>query len=89
MKMNGLSRGQLVRSKAGRDKGTLLVITEIIDQDHVYIADGALRKIEAPKKKKIKHLQMHKDVSDAIKEKLDNGEKIEDAFIRRQLAEHQ
>jgi len=48
--------GQLVCSKAGRDKGKYFIILDIIDDNYVYICDGSLRTIEKPKKKKIKHL---------------------------------
>ena len=38
--MKALSPGQLVRAKAGRDKGRQFFIVGIIDEKHVYIADG-------------------------------------------------
>lgn len=50
--------GRIVRSKAGRDKGRMLCIVEVIDDEYVMVADGGLRKLEKPKKKKCKHLQM-------------------------------
>ena len=48
--------GDLVVSKSGRDKGRMLVVTKVIDENYVLIADGDLRKIEKPKVKKVKHL---------------------------------
>ena len=86
---NELSEGQFVRSKAGRDKGTLFLVVGIADEEHVYIADGVRRKVQAPKRKKNKHLQKHNAISDAVKTMLENGEKMEDAFIRREIAQHQ
>lgn len=50
--------GRVVKSTAGRDKGKFFVIVSTIDDNHVFIADGHLRKIEKPKKKKLKHLVM-------------------------------
>jgi len=50
--------GRLVISKAGRDKGRYFCILSVIDEHFVSIADGDLRKIETPKKKKIKHLNV-------------------------------
>jgi len=35
--------GRLVKSKAGRDKGRLFLILQIIDEHYVFIADGDLR----------------------------------------------
>ena len=44
---------------AGRDKGRLCVITGASDEEGcVLIADGRTRKVEAPKKKKLKHLKL-------------------------------
>ncbi len=51
-------------SLAGRDKGRTFVIVGVLDEEHVYIADGRMRKIEKPKKKKLKHLKVEL-VSDA------------------------
>lgn len=53
--------GQIVRSKAGRDKYRHHVIVEVIDNEYVTIADGKTRKIERPKKKKLKHLAVLND----------------------------
>lgn len=48
--------GDLVISKSGRDKGRMLVVTKVENENYVFIADGDLRKTEKPKVKKIKHL---------------------------------
>lgn len=52
-----MRKGKVVISKSGRDKGNLFVIVEVED-NYVYIANGKLRKIENPKKKNIKHIQL-------------------------------
>ncbi len=49
-----IERGSLVYSISGRDKGNLFLVLKR-DGDFVYLADGNLRKVENPKKKKIKH----------------------------------
>jgi len=55
--MNNLL-GQLVVSLAGRDKGCICAVVGISeDEGYVFIADGKLRKVELPKKKKLKHLK--------------------------------
>ena len=56
-----IERGRIVRSKAGRDKFRYFVITEVLDENYCLIADGDLRKIEKPKKKKISHLAFTND----------------------------
>lgn len=50
--------GQLVVSLAGRDKGCICAIVGDGDEEgFVLIADGRVRKVEKPKKKKLKHLK--------------------------------
>ena len=51
-----MSVGQVVMSKAGRDKGRIFLILDIIDPGYVSIVDGISRKLANPKRKKIKHL---------------------------------
>ena len=49
--------GMLARSKAGHDKGHVYVIIKE-EEAYVYLADGSIRTIERPEKKKKKHVQM-------------------------------
>ena len=49
--------GRVVFSKAGRDAGHYFVVVAVLDKDHVAIANGCQRKVDNPKKKKIKHIQ--------------------------------
>ena len=51
-----LQKGDLVRSTAGHDKGTLFLVTEV-NEDRVTVADGRLRKLSKPKQKNRKHLR--------------------------------
>ena len=83
--VNDLVPGQIVKSKAGRDKGYVFFVLGILDEDHVLIADGDRRKIENPKKKKIRHLQPYSAVSSAVAEKLERGERIENIELQREL----
>ena len=48
--------GQIVFSKRGRDKGRVFVVLAIED-DYVFLADGQIRPLNKPKKKKVKHIQ--------------------------------
>lgn len=50
-----IERGSLVYSIAGRDKGNLFLVLKR-DGEFVYLADGNTRKVENPKKKKLKHV---------------------------------
>ena len=78
--------GQLVRSKAGHDKGALLVIVGIADEAHVLVADGKLRRLEKPKKKKLRHLEVTALRSEALSAKLIGNCPIQDAELRRFIA---
>lgn len=80
--MKDIQIGQLVKSKAGRDKGRLFVIIEI-EEEYVYLVDGSLRKLEKPKKKKIKHIQPTHLIVESLKEKILNDQKILNAEIRK------
>jgi large subunit ribosomal protein L14e len=71
-----LSLGEVVFSKAGRDSGRKFVITGIVDTNYVFISDGDLRRIDKPKKKKIKHLELTGIVVDSLSEKLKNNLKV-------------
>ncbi len=74
--------GRIAVSKAGRDTGRVFVILEVIDTYYVYIVDGDLRKMDRPKKKKLKHLKLTEDVLSSIADKLKEGTKVFDAEIR-------
>ena len=75
--------GQMVRSIAGRDNGTAYVVVRT-DGNYVYVADGAIRKLENPKKKKFKHIQGSYNISEEIMAGLADGS-LENYMIRRFL----
>ena len=52
-----LKPGQLVRSRAGRDKGKHYLVLRKIDPRHVLLVDGNSRPLDRPKRKNIAHLQ--------------------------------
>lgn len=80
--------GQIIKSKAGRDQGKIFIIIDIQDE-YVYLVDGQYRRIENPKKKKIKHIQPTKIVIEAINQKIVNDKKITNADIRKELVVYQ
>lgn len=75
---------RIVRSKAGRDKGKYFIILES-DGSYSFIANGNLRKSDAPKKKKNRHLQGGFGFSELILDKIKNGGKVTDAELRKEL----
>ncbi len=80
--------GQIVKSKAGRDKDRYFVVIGFEKEQYLYIADGDLRKIDRPKKKKIKHLARTDIVLKEIAEKLKKGRKITNAELSKNLKSH-
>ncbi len=48
--------GMLAYSKCGRDRKRLFCVVDVIDTEFVLVADGNLRTLEKPKKKRLKHL---------------------------------
>lgn len=77
--------GQVVKSRAGRDKGRIFLVLNIVDDQHVSLVDGDLRKLDNPKRKKIKHLIVYNTVLQELNYKLDNKMKINNAYIRKLL----
>lgn len=77
--------GEYVVSKAGRDKDRLFIVTSILDEVYVAVADGDLRKIDNPKKKKIKHLNPMDKISEEIADKLNNNKKVTNLSVRREI----
>ena len=49
-----VQRGQIMRSLAGHDKGDFQAVVKL-EGSFAYMADGKRRKLEDPKKKKLKH----------------------------------
>lgn len=80
-----ISIGQVVKSKAGRDKGRIFLIYDIADDQYVYLVDGDLRKLDKPKKKKTKHLIIFNTVMPEFKNKVENKVKINNSHIRKIL----
>ncbi len=80
--------GQVVLSKAGRDAGKIFVITGLMDDNYVFISDGKSRRLETPKKKKLRHLVITDNVIEAIAQKISSGEKCTNAEIRKAIVEY-
>ena len=53
MTLDAYTIGQYVQSTQGRDAGRNFIVVGIVDNKHVLVADGELRKIDKPKKKKV------------------------------------
>ena len=76
----------IVTSLNGRDKGKSFVVIRK-DEQYSYLVDGKGRRLERPKKKKIKHTVIERKTGDRLAGKLLNGDKVTNNEIRRELAE--
>lgn len=81
-----ITLGQVVYSKAGRDTGKKFIVIGFVDDANVLISDGDLRRIEKPKKKKIKHIGLTENVVTALSDKLQNKLKVTNSEVRKALA---
>ena len=52
-----LEKGMVVKSLCGKDKNKFFCVLDKQD-DYVLYCDGCVRKLEKPKRKKIKHVQV-------------------------------
>ncbi len=82
---NTVKVGSVVISTAGRDSGRNFLVVGIQDDNYVYIADGNLRRLAKPKKKKLKHIASTPHMLEGIGDKLNEGKKVFDAEIRSAL----
>ncbi len=78
--------GTLVKSTAGRDCGRFFVIIGKIDDKYILLADGDLRPIEKPKRKKLRHVQSMGVKAEELCEKLLSSKAILNAEIRKTIS---
>ncbi|MBC8571729.1 KOW domain-containing RNA-binding protein [Jingyaoa shaoxingensis] len=57
--------GMLAWSRAGHDKDTLYVIVKT-EGEYVYLSDGRLKPVDHPKKKKIRHIQIVRQIPEEL-----------------------
>ena len=75
----------MVISKRGRDKGKQFVVVGFQDEDIALISDGKLRKVEKPKKKKLKHLVFTDTNLDEVRDSLLSGRDLVNAHVRKAI----
>jgi len=80
-----IEKGCVVISTAGRDRGKLFIVLDVTDENYCLIADGKLRRLQSPKKKKIKHLRFWCENDLPLLEKIMSGVQINDAELRKAI----
>lgn len=77
-----------MKSIAGRDKGNFFVVVQIDDDEkYVYLVDGSIRKVENPKKKKIKHIELTNYSDETLTERITKKRKLTNQEVKRFLRE--
>ena len=80
-----IAKGDLVIAIAGREEGKAFFVLEV-QGEYLLLADGKARKIEAPKRKKNKHVQLVASSSSRTAEKIRSGIKITNSELRKAIA---
>ena len=80
-----ISKSDIIESLAGRDKGKFFYVIDT-EENFVLIADGKGRKLENPKRKKLKHVRRVSRTETRVAAKILNGDKVLNSELRRDLA---
>ena len=80
-----ISKSDIVISLAGRDKDKLFYVVKTED-NYVFLADGKGRKLDNPKRKKLKHVRRVTRTETRVATKILNGDKVLNSELRRDLA---
>ena len=81
-----IGKADIVRSTAGRDKGRIFFVLET-EGEFLLLADGSVRRVERPKRKKRRHTELLPDAPETrAAAKIRGGEKITNSELRRTLA---
>lgn len=81
-----IRKSDIVRSVSGRDKGRLMMVLEQ-DAEYLLLADGRLRRLESPKRKKRKHVSLFAQSDSVAAQHLREGAKLSNSDIRRAINE--
>ena len=80
-----ISKSDIVISLNGRDKDKLFYVMQVED-NFCLLADGKGRKLENPKRKKLKHVRRVTRTETRVAAKILNGDKVLNSELRRDLA---
>ena len=82
-----ITRAQLVEATAGREKGRLYYVLET-EGEYLLLADGKTRRVEAPKRKKRKHVRFIASPDDRTAGKISRQERITNSDLRKSIASY-
>lgn len=82
--MNEDLTGRVAESRAGRDKGRFLLIIGQ-EGEYLFLADGKLRKLSRPKRKKRRHVFLRPETAEGLREALEKGLPVNDRELEKAL----
>ena len=80
-----IAKSDIVRSDAGRDRGKIFIVLAV-EGEYLLLADGKGRRVEAPKRKKRRHVLFVAADESRLADKIKRSEKITNSELRRILA---
>ena len=80
-----IAKSDSVRSDAGRDRGKIFIVLAV-EGEYLLLADGKGRRVEAPKRKKRRHVLFVAADESRLADKIKRSEKITNSELRRTLA---
>ena len=75
----------LVQATAGREQGKYFFVLAT-EGDFLLLADGRRRRVESPKRKRRKHVELVEEGSGPAADKIRSSEKITNSELRKALA---
>ncbi len=81
--------GRVVISKCGRDEGRRFLVTQVLDEDFVLIADGETHTAQKQKKKRKKHLKATETLIESMRDRILSGETLENREIAACLSKEE
>ncbi len=77
--------GRVAVSTAGRDRRRAFLVVGLSGEGYVLLCDGSLRKMDRPKKKKLRHVRLEPAVAEDVRNQLMQGSYVQDAQIRKSI----
>ena len=80
-----IDKSNIVKSIAGRDEGDLFFVLHA-EGDFLLLADGKRRKVEHPKRKRLKHVAFVAESDASVADKIRSNAKITNSELRKAIA---
>ena len=79
-----IEKADMVQSLAGRDQGQYFFVLDVQDE-MLLLADGKLRRVESPKRKKRKHVMRVCRAQETLAGRIQSGEKVTNSELRKAI----